>query len=311
MGAAVEWVDGGLVVWGGSDLSREFMSGAIYSPSATAGPSWQTMPRPEEGGGIVTASGWTGRLFFASAKSVVAFDPTDRAWTTAVPPLPIAPFAAVWTGTEVIVVGGSPRDAPASTVALAYGADGSCCRLLPPPPVSIDHGVAVWNGAEVILIGGRSDRDEVAVLATYDPESNRWEARGDTPLGGARGLTAVWSAGSVVAIDSELVGGRWNQESGWRAMKPPPFDAPGCFTRLTAVGNDVFAWHCRQAAVYDPASGRWAAIATPELPSHAISTSCVPRAAGRTVYLWCGNGDGARPLFYSVDLASVEPPPTP
>jgi hypothetical protein len=306
MGAAVVWADRQLLVWGGRDLTNGFTSGAMFSPSATGEPAWRTMPRPDVAGGEVTASVWTGRTLLVATDAVAVLDPIGLGWTTGNPPIPIEPFTAAWTGSEVIVVGRSPGDGPSTTVALAYGAEGSCCRVLPPPPIVLDHGTAAWNGSRVVLIGGRRDGTERAVLATYDPDSDTWDTHGDTPLQGGPGLTAVWSGGSLVAIDADLAGGRWNEAAGWRTMKDPPFELVGCFTRMAVVGNEVFVWHCRQAAVYDPASGRWTSISTPVLPSHTISTSCVPEATGTTVYLWCGNGDGATPLFYAADLGRVE-----
>ena len=99
-------------------------------------------------------------------------------------------------------------------------------------------------------------------------------------------------------IDAALDAAVWNPDAGWLSLPELPFAERGCYPRAIPFANSVFVWHCRDAAWLDPASETWIDVATPELPSHTVSTSCLPVATTSTILLWCGNGDGSPPLFF-------------
>ena len=114
-------------------------------------------------------------------------------------------------------------------------------------------------------------------------------------------MTAAWTGTSLLAIDYHLNSARWQPGSGWTRLPSLPFEFAACFPQATSIGDTVFVWYCRQAALYDTATESWQRIPTPEIDPHAVSTSCLPVAAATTVLMWCGNGDGSEPFFWEID----------
>jgi len=106
---------------------------------------------------------------------------------------------AVWTGSEMIVWGGSAgtsayfndgaRYNPATDNWTAISTNGA--------PVARQDHTAVWSGTEMIIWGGRtntSSGSEVNSGGRYNPVANAWSAIVNSPLLLARyGHTAVWT----------------------------------------------------------------------------------------------------------------------
>ncbi len=117
-----------------------------------------------------------GRLFGDGA----AFDPIRSAWRRiAVPsgvPLRFGAFA-LWTGTELLVLGGQSGAAPAGPGG-AYDPAADRWRTLPPGPSDTERLFgAVWTGREAVVINAQRS------ASAYDPATDRW--RSLAPLPGA------------------------------------------------------------------------------------------------------------------------------
>ncbi len=166
---------------------------------------------------------WSGRDTGAFSTRVyadgAAYNPTTDRWRE-IPAAPVAPrwlSAAVWTGHEMFVWGGTGATVDVGQPA-AYNPTKNTWRKLPLSPLRARTGhQMVWTGREVVIWGGRvqtSSPDPNAALphdgAAFDPATNSWRKLPPTPSSPATPVdtdTAVWT-GQVV-----IFGGGWTTES--------------------------------------------------------------------------------------------------
>jgi hypothetical protein len=161
-----------------------------YRPSTK---SWRRVPdppRPPDGTPV-----WTGEeiIWWESA---VAYDPARRAWRLIANPMPV-PFAeplVVWTGRELLVIGGNTAAACAGQCAgemgaAAYSPDQNRWRRIAEPPVALSSAAsAIWDGKEVLLVDPVNGLPPQNFVATYDPLRDTWESLpppGPQALGGS------------------------------------------------------------------------------------------------------------------------------
>lgn len=130
-----------------------------------------------------------------------AFDPASGSWRL----LPEAPIegraysATVWTGTEMIVWGGSQNGQMLDDGA-AFDPGTGEWRVLSDSPLSaaMTSGVA-WTGTEMFIIGGLNDANGNA--AAYDPVADSWRDIADAPGPNAPPFpTAVWTGEALLTI---------------------------------------------------------------------------------------------------------------
>ncbi len=156
----------------------------------------------------------------------VAYNPVTRRWRT----LPAAPLAArdgaasVWTGTELIIWGGTLNANPDVPVrdardGAAYNPVTNRWRRLPPSPLSARTGSqALWTGKQVVVVGGvpsanvstaapgsgaqlRSYRGASNQAAAYDPRTDRWSSLADLPVPNGEKLDeldAIWTGSELL-----------------------------------------------------------------------------------------------------------------
>lgn len=178
---------------------------------------------PENGGNDVT-----GEVFRPSTAEVAELAPSGLEWRA---------FPAVaWTGTEVIVAGGS-NGPGIDNFAAAYSPESDEWRALPNPP-GLDLGIsdnqlypAVWTGAELIAwTQGLS----------FDPAVEQWSQIASSPLS--------------PRADSAFV-----------AMSGKVFEWGGCTPQPDYQCDEVIAGdELADGAIYDPATDAWELL--PESP---------------------------------------------
>lgn len=258
-----------VLVWGGYSHDR-LLDGAVYD---AAHDTWTKVPRsPFAAGDAVGA--WTGReaiVVSGERENVVAaaYDPAANSWRTlAAPPLANGASAlnhAVWTGTELVVVGIATQDDRGTVNQVAVYdpvADRWRTGSIPPGPLPA-FGDALWTGSDVAVVGhvnasGKSGGNDT--LQVYDPATDRWR---DIPWGldGVRGqMTVAWTGSRL------FVGGGRN--------------------------GDLLL---RDAALVDPATGMWERV--PDAPVAFAGND-------RFGELWTGSvvltlaGEDARPVAF-------------
>jgi N-acetylneuraminic acid mutarotase len=312
------WTGRELLVWGGQSGPHDLVvrgEGAAYDPVRHL---WRELPPAPLTPRTLAAATWTGRELIIwggydhlamdpgglhVAGDGAAYDPARGAWRR-LPPAPLSARAgatAVWTGREVLVVGGGPaarsdRDRPYTDGAAYDPARDSWRRVAPSPrlrgpminqhPVWTGTRLLVWSDWEqldrstVTLPGGQhalreEGRDGVDVWA-YDPTADRWAvlpgAPGQPVLGGA---AMVWTGREVLGVTG-------------RPYHGPPLDRdPG--------------------ARYDPARNRWR-----RLTDGPVDTAALPVAlwTGAALLVWDGAAarrGGSRRGYQPGDGAAWDP----
>ncbi|MBX3226722.1 MAG: hypothetical protein KIT84_39120 [Labilithrix sp.] len=218
---AAVWTGERLLVWGGEHAVNVFNDGASYDPVLDA---WEPIPVTAE-----TPSPrkqptllWTGREMLVwgglgpgsvpgALNDGALYDPTTKTWRTISmdgAPGYRANYAAVWTGTEMIVWGGSGCVDECSDGAAFAPATQRWRKLssVRSPGYRVFHS-AVWSGSHVIVWGGFGNGDGGNDSgALYDPVNDTWTPMARAPIGRGshfafwteRGML-VWSGGGSVA----------------------------------------------------------------------------------------------------------------
>ncbi|HWQ90446.1 MAG TPA: hypothetical protein VN673_02155, partial [Clostridia bacterium] len=237
---------------------------------------------------------------------------------------------AIWTGTEMIVWGGSyfagspggsrpsylcsggGRYDPASDTWRGINTNGA-------PSARSSHS-AVWTGTEMIIWGGAGKDEQSGALtnfndgARYNPATDSWTPI--TSLGAPiarHGHTAVWTGSEIIIWGGAVIsepwnlyrsdGGRYNLAANtWSPMAAA--SAPSARSGHAAVwtGSEMLIWggantlgghtHPTDNARYHPATDAWRAISTNGAPS------------GRTAFssVWTGEAmiilGGASTMYY-------------
>lgn len=258
-----------------------------------------------------------------------AYDPSTNTWRTLpAPPEPMdGPVRAVWTGTEVLVVGvprsggitasGEPCEGvPGAATPVVASLDPSTGTWRPrsaPPVSSGDVRAALWTGDELLLVFSNT------CIVAYDPATDEYgtpmapspEATGtvDGTIGGVRRVdSAVWTGTEIVEsfVDTGMVA--VDPATGAsRSLPTAPF-LPG---EIVWTGESVFGLHApsaeasstdvltnvRTAVAPPPLSRRSRGIAPPQWTGDAVVTW------GGTVIGSGGNGGGT----WLTDGATFDP----
>ncbi len=204
--------------------------------------------------------------------------------------------ASVWTGTEMIVVGGNRddeaapgEDAQAATSdgrrlkvtvfpdGAAYDPATDTWRTIAPMPADFVSGDATWTGTEMLVLGGITSIDPEAPLdalvLAYDPVADSWHSW-DAPSGVAdsTGTTTVWTGAELVVWghpfrQEQATTAAFDPATGqWRELPPGPLT--GLFWPAAVwTGDEVVVVVAGTgatslpsgvpAAALDPVTGRW------------------------------------------------------
>ena len=203
------------------------------SAPTTASPAPAT--RVPTASGATGAGGPTDTVTVPPAADVTAAQLATYRWST----LPAAPIqgrvdaATAWTGSEMLVWGGSTQDRSATFAdGAAYNPATRTWRVLPKAPLDARVPLAsVWTGTELFVWGGAQGQVDGAA---YNPTTDSWRtiaafpAGATAPPGGGpagQGLlaAAVWTgkkvelfvwqeAGAVIAVDDyDPAANAWTQ----------------------------------------------------------------------------------------------------
>jgi hypothetical protein len=229
--------------------------------------------------------------------------------------LPEAPFAvavgrtSVWTGTEMIVSGGTAPDGnllKSIDIAEAYNPAAHTWRRLASPPEmqNVCRRSAVWTGREMLVWG--------CSLVGFNPETNQWRRLPDPPT--RQGIVA-WTGHELIGWgggccgDADSGGSAYNPATKtWRKLARSPLAASqsptGAWTGrelimfvsgLDPEGKTIDG--AARAAAYNPGTDTWRRI------------SPLPEPSREGVAFWDGNeilvlgGTDARGVATSAVLA--------
>lgn len=209
------WTGTRLLVWGGRNFSGLLSDGSLCDPAS----GWSDLPTagaPESRSGA--AGVWTGTEFIVwggtgaagelgtGARLPLAGGSSPGAWTelaSAGAPSARTGHSLVWTGSKVMVWGGSQGGVPVNTGA-AYDPVTDQWADLPTtgaPDARSGH-VAVWTGEEMVIFGGQGGSGSDSALATgaaYHPGSGVWRplTTGGAPVARTR-ATGLWAGDELI-----------------------------------------------------------------------------------------------------------------
>ncbi len=221
---------------------------------------------------------------------------TSGAWTP-IAPAPISGrtgAASVWTGSEMLVVGGTSATCPAGASCVGPDADDlvldgaaydpatDAWRPIAAPPVPIlSFQRPVWTGREMVLLtpvidltpdGGAEFRGAQVVLA-FDPAADRWRELATPPSATLAGGIVVGEKVLFWQDDDSRGGGDWLLDpttDSWTELAEPPL--PPSFARsyawtgerLVLAGLPIDGGPTFRLASFDLATQEWTEL--PESP---------------------------------------------
>lgn len=231
---AAVWTGTEMIVWGGYAGAGTYLnSGGMYKPSTD---SWQ-------------------------ATSTGTNCPSERYHTT-----------AVWTGTEMIVWGGSSPSGEfntggrynPSTNSWQATSTGTNC------PSKRNSHTAVWTGTEMIIWGGGSDGHFIKTGGRYNAASDSWGNPTSTSTNCPSERyhhTAVWTGSEMIVWGgwdgySLNSGGRYNPSNGFWFPTSTGANVPDKRENHTAVwtGSEMIIWGGPQnntGGKYNPLTDSW------------------------------------------------------
>lgn len=269
---------------------------------ALAKGSWSRFPRGPLSPRTGQLEVWTGRelIVWGGTPSCdgscgpvddgAAYNPATHRWRM-LPPSPLSSRSdagAVWTGSEMVVIGGEGHSGESLDNAAAYDEATNTWTRLPSPPIAGEQVIdALWTGRQVVVLSGVG-ADAVALsryeMTAFDPATNAWAMLPALPTRrGTAGLTLAWTGRQLIAWIT------WQRTSGcgkgcietseaqagyalsvrttrWRDLGKPPLQTGGAFTawtgsNLLVMGGEYCPWSCPppegHGAVYDPATNTW------------------------------------------------------
>jgi N-acetylneuraminic acid mutarotase len=308
------WTGTEMIVWGG-DRGVPINTGGRYQPStdswvATSTGAYAPADRRRHtaiwtGAEMIVWGGWgnQGELQNTGGR----YSPATDSWTATSTGVNVPDareqHVAVWTGSEMIVFGGSPyavtdsggRYNPSTDtwVPTSAGANVPGGRFLPS---------AVWTGTEMIVWGGHLDATELNTGARYNPAANSWvkTSTGPSVPSGRHFHTAIWTGSRMVIWGgyggTDLnTGGRYDPSTNTWSTTSTGANVPSPREQHAAVwtGTEMIVWGGQQTgplntgARYDPSTDAW--VPTPlgaSVPAARLLHSAV--WTGSEMIVWGG-----------------------
>jgi N-acetylneuraminic acid mutarotase len=213
-------------------------------------------------------------------------DCADGSWTatmTVNAPNARDRHTAVWTGSEMIVWGGSFLDNgwhyfntggrynPAT--------DSWTATSTANAPVARDVHTAVWTGSEMIVWGG-GDNNELNTGGRYNPATDSWTATSTANAPTARvSHTAVWTGSEMIVWGGYGCGGNCILNSGgrynpisnsWTGTSTSSAPSARWYHGTIWTGSEMIVWggtnsmnYLNTGGRYDPKTDRWTATGVP------------------------------------------------
>jgi N-acetylneuraminic acid mutarotase len=325
-GFTAVWTGSEMIVWGGSDWSGSDASGYVntgarYNPSTDSWTATTTTGAPARRDyhtAVWTGTKmiiWGGHFYDVNDHFLNTggrYDPATNSWTaTSVTNAPPAreKHTAVWTGSEMIVWGGTitggstalntgGRYNPNTNTWLATG-------LTNAPSARYRH-TAVWSSSEMIVWGGGDQINYFNTGGRYNPISNSWTPTSITNAPWVRqGHTAVWTGSQMIVWGGYLWDG--NQQhylnngsryiagtNSWAATSVANAPTGRDFHTAVWTGSEMIVWggsvgglnYFNTGGRYNPNTNGWAATSTTNAPSGRQSHTAV--WTGSEMIVWGG-----------------------
>jgi len=314
------WTDSEMIVWGGAGgfpFGGDLNTGGRYNPNMDSWTPTNTynVPGPRSshtavwtGSEMIVWGGFGQDIFASTLNSGGRYDPATDSWTAtnvADAPSPRDLHTAVWTGSEMIVWGGT-GDFINFNSGGRYnpGADSWIAMTSIAPYPRYLH-TAIWTGTHMIVWGGTSDVGLLDTGGRYNPNTDTWTATSTTNVPIARDYhTAVWTGSQMIVWGGEddsfnrlNTGGRYDPlANGWTATSITNAPSGREFHTAVWTASEMIVWggeddnfsFPRAGGKYNPVSNIW--IATTDIaPDGRMGHSAV--WTGTQMIVWGGQGD--------------------
>jgi len=334
-----------LVLWDalgpGSSRQRPSDTTPVINPLSLLPAGWNELPDPPDvrAGAAAVWTGsrllvWGGYVYTGFSKE----EPLDDGYLLQVEtgehePLFVSPLepranaASAWSGSELLVWGGSDLYGRFFYDGAAYEPALRVWRKLPDAPLTGREPFSVWTGAELIVWGSRARDQRLADGAAYDPQTDSWRRIADAPAA-LTDATAVWSGQEMIVLGSALderntpetataMGMAYDPAADrWRTL-PETRLSPNASTAAWS-GHAVVAWdYLNNSQTYDPATNEWSDVSRVPLDegecspeSVGVSTSIVGHYCGRVVLFDQGEWNdiaGSAYVGWGVELVAADP----
>ena len=291
----VVWTNTEMIVWGGYHYnSTQTNTGGRYNPSTDSWAATSTGTNCPWEREYHTAV-WTGTEmiiwggYYQSGGDHYdndggRYNPSSNTWTAtstgANCPSARCCHTAVWTGSEMVIWGGSPdrstglnsgaRYDPTSNTWTATSTGANC------PSVRMDHS-AIWSGTEMIVWGGGSGFSTNSG-GRYNPSTDSWVATFSNGVVTGKMHTAIWTGTQMIAWGGQIgysvftnTGGQYTPSTdSWTATSTGANCPVGRYCH-TAVwtGTEMVVWGGRITGTnyntggkYNPVSDSWLTTST-------------------------------------------------
>ena len=214
-GHASIWTGEEVLIYGGASGTHEsppLRTGLSYKPEDG---TWRELaPSPVELDWWPTLHAvWAGDRMLvvgrtvrdeAAAIVVLSYVPDTDTWVAS-PSLPAERTgvgAAVWTGAELILVGGDTNYPENS--AWGYNPATDAWRQLPDPEIIDVEGIeGVWTGTQALFYGGYGAQPGSPAIA-YNPETDSWRDLADAPSHWTEGHRLSWTGEQMIVYSGHL-----------------------------------------------------------------------------------------------------------
>ena len=239
---------------------------------------------------------------------------TDDTWSSTLVETPNGRerHTAVWTGSEMIVWGGTKLGYRTNTGARYRPATDSwvATSLVGAPTKRVDHR-AVWTGTRMVVWGGGDPYTGLATGGRYDPVSDSWQAvQASGNPGGRRLHSAVWTGTEMVVwgglsgtdptygyygnggrydpaadswtflLGSNPPSARWNHTAVWTGSRMVVWGGQSDFYNFTGLNT---------GGIYDIGTDAWTATTLNGVPAGRTYHTAV--WTGTEMIVWGGGDD--------------------
>jgi hypothetical protein len=310
------WTGREMIVWGGLAGTEKARAndGAAYDPVAG---TWRTIaPAPAGVGGEAHLGAvWTGdeAMFWAANPpdgpvSGAAYNPGTNTWRRlADGPLGSRDgYASVWTGSEMLIIGGHGGRSYSTPVAAAVNPRSGAWRPLPAftDLSGLLLGKAVWDGNEVLALGSHSTScpaigpicgETRPIFLGFNPATNvrREISLVEAPFDTTVPMALLGWTGTEAAVarypGSSVSIARYDPRSQtWRTSPEGPCSRGSAYVQDAWLG-DRFVAACgdNRLQVYDLAANTWTTVAAGASPLNARAGSAIVWT-GTTLLAWSG-----------------------
>lgn len=320
---AATWTGTQMLVWGGIGVNFSVLStGAVYTPGSNL---WATMGGTPPPARFRASAVWTGAqmvVWGGEAGGGVHLGDGGRytpgspgswsAMATAGAPSARSLHTAVWTGSEMVVFGGTPDNATGLATGGRYApASNSWLGATSPtgtPAPRYIH-TAVWSGSEVIVWGGGVAGTPRDSGGRYDPGLDEWTPtnRSTTPARRAW-FASVWTGSEWVVwggfatrpggAGSTNSGGRYTPATdSWASVSLGNAPLPVQFPQSVWTGTEMIVWGgaevgsvMRNGGRYSPAADSWGPVTDTSAPGPRYLHTAI--WSGSEMIVWGGQDIG-------------------